>query len=412
MATQRKKRALILTGAGASIEFGAPDTAKLSQIIKKKAFTDKSMRNCGSDYAYLEINKVLEDYLQDGASTVNFEHVYHCAHELLSTFEPTPGAVNEYRPILVPFLKRRLEVDEQALQTLVKCMDNFIIGELSVACEEPKNSLTPLTAFIAKLREKHVTRIYTTNYDDFLWQAMPDLYTGFGSAWSPEVKNFDLEKFWQATDVDSIFHLHGSVHLSFPHSQFQHADLDALHWFDCRAEALRYSSFNGSGIQRMDGGEIMRTTMISGLEKLSRLQQQPFSHYYASMARDAMMADIIYVIGSGLGDLHVNTWLGDARRMNPMPPLVFVDFLPNGFLDDTAFESNHKTTQMFHKLRMHVGNDYNSEKYGRGWTLAGDRSCAIWDKGFLEFLKTPGELEYVLGELTHPQPRCLNHGSA
>ena len=327
MATQRKKRALVLLGAGASIEFGAPGTAKLTQIIKKKVCGDKYMRCCGSDHAYLGICKVLADYLQDSACAVNFEQVYHCAHELLSTFEPTPGAVNEHRPILTPFLTRRIEVNEQALRTLVKCMGNFIFSELSRACEEPENRLEPLAAFIAKLRKEHVTRIYTTNYDDFLWQATPDLYTGFGSTWSPEAKSFDLETFWQATEVDSIFHLHGSVHLGFGPPQASDSDLGALHWFDCRAEALRYSSFNGSGKQRMDGGEIMRTTVITGLEKLSLLQLQPFSHYYASMARDAMMADIIYVIGSGLGDLHVNTWLGDARRKNPMPPLVFVDSL-------------------------------------------------------------------------------------
>ena len=28
---------------------------------------------------------------QGGACAVNFEHVYHCAHELLFTFEPAPS---------------------------------------------------------------------------------------------------------------------------------------------------------------------------------------------------------------------------------------------------------------------------------------------------------------------------------
>ena len=392
--TQRKKRALVLLGAGASIEFGAPCTAKLTQIIKNKVCANKILRCCGSDGIYMKISEVLSDYLQGGIKAVNFEHVYHCAHELLFTFGPTPGAVNEHRPILAPFLKRRIEANEQALCTLTKYMVNFLIAEVSKACEKPKKSLEPLTAFVSKLRKENVTRIYTTNYDDFLWQAMPDLYTGFDSTRSEGVKSFDAQAFWQATDVDSVFHLHGSVHFGSPKVK-----VDELQWFDCRCEALRNSSFDGSGESRMDGTETMRTPVITGLEKLSRLQRQPFAHYYASMAHDSMMADIIYVIGSSLGDLHLNTWLGEARRSNSAPPLIFVDFWPKGFMHDTAFESDHKTSEMFHKLLMHVDINNNYDEYGSGWILDQDRTCAIWDKGFFEFLKTPCELEHVLGEL-------------
>ena len=150
----------------------------------------------------------------------------------------------------------------------------------------------------------------------------------------------------------------------------------------------------------MDGSEVMRTAVVTGLEKLSRMQQQPFSHYYASMARDALAADIIYVIGSGLVDLHINTWLKDARRMNPMPPLVFVDCWKDGFLHETAFESDRKSAEMLHALRILVNGDYGGDEYGSGWTLAKDRTCAIWDKGFLAFLTAPDELDHVLGELS------------
>ena len=175
--------------------------------------------------------------------------------------------------------------------------------------------------------------------------------------------------------------------------------LGALHWFDDRAKALQHSSYSGSGNQRMDGSQIRRTAVITGLDKLSHLQRQPFSHYYASMARDAMMADIIYVIGSGLSDLHLNTWLGEARRKNPMPPLVFVDRWPNCFLDDTAFELDCKTIEMFHTLRICVNEHNRGDKYGSGWTLGKDCPCAIWDKGFLAFLRAPDELKDVLRKI-------------
>ena len=404
MAMERKKRALVLAGAGASLEFGAPCTAKLTKAIETKVCADAWMQQYGGVRAYLEISKTLAGYLQGGAEAVNFEHVYHCAHELLSTFEPIPTAVNEYRPILVPFITRQIAFDEQALRALVESMAKFIFEELSAVCDNPEASLAPLTAFLAKLRKDHITRIYTTNYDDFLLQAAPDLYTGFDSAPSPDPKSFDSRVFWQTTDADSVFHLHGSVHLGFGRPQTWDADLDALHWFNCRATALPYASYGGSGKRQMDGSQIRQTAVITGFDKLSRLQQPPLSHYYASMARDALTADIIYVIGSGLSDLHLNAWLGDARRTNPTPPLIFVDYWPKGFLESTAFEDERKTMEMLHQLRMRVNYDcYGGDPYGSGWTLEKKRTCAIWDKGFLSFLRASSELDHVLAELVGAQ---------
>ena len=398
---KRTRRALVLTGAGASLDFGAPSTADLTRKIKTRVFSDEWMKRCGGSRAYRKICKTLSGYLQDGACAVNFEHVYHCAHELLFTFEPTPGAVNEFRPILVPFIKRRFAADEEALRALVYGMAKFIYAELSAACGNPSRSLAPLAAFLAKLRKDHITRFYTTNYDDFLLQVAPDLYTGFDLAPSPNPKSFDPQAFWKAVDVDGLFHLHGSVHLGFAYPPSRDADLGALHWFDDRAVAAAqvHSSYGGSGERRMDGSQVERNAIVTGLDKLSHLQRQPFSHYYASMARDAMSADIIYVIGSGLVDLHLNTWLGDARRRTPRPQLLFIDYWPDGFLYHTSFGLDRKTTEMLHTLYILVNSHYGGDKYGSGWTLAKDRTCAIWDQGFLAFLTAPDELDHVLGEL-------------
>ena len=402
MTMKRKKRAMVLVGAGASLEFGAPSTAQLTKNIGQKVKNDPRMKKCGGDQAYQKIFNVLSRYLKDGTNAVNFEHIYHCAHELLFTFEPVFGAFNEYRPILQPFTCRRIQISEQVLRELIKRMVEFLFEELSETCKNPTIGLGPLSSFLERLRRNHITRIYTTNYDDFLLQAACDLYTGFDSEPSPDAKGFDRRAFWQETDTDCVFHLHGSVHLGFPFAPAPSADFGDLCWFDDRAEALRHSSHPGSGRRRMDGSQTVRTAMITGLDKLSHLQQQPFSQYYASMARDAMTSDIIYVIGYGLGDLHLNTWLAEARRMEPMPPLIFVDCWRNGFPHDMAFEQDYKINEMFRALRMYMGTSYNDVEYGNGWTLAKnsrDRNCAIWDKGFLAFLKAPNELDDVLTKL-------------
>ena len=90
----RKKRALVLAGAGASIDFGAPSTDELTDSIEAKLLFDPLMRDCGGDRAWTEIRDTLSEYFEDGLDSamcpvgVNFEHIYHCAHELIFAFKP------------------------------------------------------------------------------------------------------------------------------------------------------------------------------------------------------------------------------------------------------------------------------------------------------------------------------------
>jgi hypothetical protein len=194
-------------------------------------------------------------------------------------------------------------------------MASVIFAEVSASCEKHPISLAPLTDFFGAMRGKYITRIYTTNYDDFPLQAARDLYTGFDPAASAKAKRFEIDSFWHKENLHSLFHLHGSVHMGFPHPDAGIA-IGELAWFDDLGEALKYSSFSGSTIPQMDGRSFMRTAVITGLDKLSRLQQRPLSHFYSALARDLMLADIIVVIGSGLGDLHLNTWLHEARTVD------------------------------------------------------------------------------------------------
>jgi hypothetical protein len=218
----------------------------------------------------------LENYLNNPASP-NFEQIYHCAHELIFTSPPTDGSVDEFRPILNPFISNASGLTENAVRTLCDRIVKVIYKRFSASCDAPGASLAPLAAFLAKVRSEHVTRIYTTNYDDFVLQAVPDLYTGFDPRLSSEPKRFELERFWTQEDANSVFHLHGSVHLGFPHPIPHGGDIGELYWFDERSEALRHCEFHGSDESRMDGSSFLRTAVITGLEKLSRLQQRPIA---------------------------------------------------------------------------------------------------------------------------------------
>lgn len=392
------KRAVLLFGAGASVEYKAPSTAAITTEIEGQVMADDWMKTCGGDKAYQTIRDRLQSHLQR-ADDVNFEQIYHCAHELSYMFPHTAGAMNEFRPLVPAFAELKEPLDERALRALCGKITDVIYSRFSAACENNPLSLAPLSKFIDKIRQTHVTRIYTTNYDDFILQAAPDLYTGFPNVAAPGPQQFELGKFWDRLDDASAFYLHGSVHLGFPHPMPAESEIGDLYWFHSRSEARKHARFDGSDVSRMDGTQIMRTSVVTGLDKLSRLQQRPMSHFYASLATDLMRADVIYVIGSGLTDLHLNSWLREARSLDPAVPLLFIDYWNGHFLEATAFDHQRKEVLMFHELRVHAKGPYGGARVGDHWTLSPDQTSAIWDNGFQSFLAADGELDEVLQRL-------------
>ena len=340
------KRAVILLGAGASIDFGVPPTLKFSDIIEEKVLNDPVLQSYGGDTAYRTIKSRLKCYLKS-PGTVHFEHIYHCVHELLYLREPPTGAVDEFRPILVPFLKDTSATTDDGLRMLADKIIQVIYEEVARRCAMPACPLRPFETFLRTLAATHVTRIYTTNYDDFALQACPDLYTGYTPLGGKETR-FDTEGFWRRWDEASLFHLHGSVHMSYSHQPGQGRFADLV-WFADRDEARISASFWGSALRRMDGSEVLRTPIITGLDKLSRLQQRPLPYFYAAFTRDVMEADVLYVIGAGLGDLHLNSLLQEARSRRQPAPLLFIDLWDGGFALDGP-EHGRKEIEMFHTL--------------------------------------------------------------
>ncbi len=394
------KRAVLLFGAGASVEYKAPSTSTITAEIEAQVMADEWMKESGGDKAYQVIRDRLQCYLQS-PDDVNFEQIYHCAHELSYMFPHSASAMNEFRPLLPAFTALKEPLDEWALRALCGKITDVIYQRFSAACDDNPLSLNPFSNFIEKIRQTHVTRIYTTNYDDFILQAAPDLYTGFPNDAAPGPQPFELRKFWDRLDDASVFYLHGSVHFGFPHPMPEASDIGDLYWFHSRAEARAHARFDGSDVSRMDGTQVMRTSVVTGLDKLSRLQQRPMSHFYASLASDLMRADVIYVIGSGLTDLHLNSWLREARSLHPATPLLFVDYWNGHFLEATAFDYHRKEILLFHELRVHAKGPYGGKRLGDHWTLSPDGTSAIWDNGFQGFLAAEDEHDDVLVRLRY-----------
>jgi hypothetical protein len=68
------KRAVVVFGAGASVEYGAPSTGSLTQAIDGSVIADAGMKLVKADDAFKTIKAGLETYLEN-PGIVHFEHI-------------------------------------------------------------------------------------------------------------------------------------------------------------------------------------------------------------------------------------------------------------------------------------------------------------------------------------------------
>jgi len=85
-----------------------------------------------------------------------------------------------------------------------------------------------------------------------------------------------------------------------------------------------------------------------------------------------------------------------------MPPLLFVGYWEVPFTESVEFDVNRQEIEMFHALKMRVGGSHGGTRIGTGWTLSEDRTAAIWERGFLDFLDKSAEHDHLRSEMTPP----------
>ena len=382
------------------MDFGIPTTIDYGKLIEDHLQADDYCVRTGGWDAYIAVKTALEAYYSPHSSEAHFERIYHVLHEL-EAMTVSKGAVPKYRPVLVPFFDKKLDLRDEALRAASKAMIAAIYEIASTRSDSPLISLGYLSGFFRTLGRSFIPRIYSTNYDDFVSQAVPGLFTGFTRE-SGDFRLFSARDFWAGWNAPSIFHLHGSVHMGFPRSRSVDIEIGELAWFDSRDAALKFSSFSGTGISRLDGSGINRSAIITGLDKLGRIQQAPFSHYYAALARDAFEAEVIFVLGSGLGDTHINSWIKAIRKDEMKTPLVFVSYWPadEDFYTAVNFDFTDREISMIHDLRMAL-QSRSGVSYFRpeGWTIDRENRACIWSRGFRSFLESPDSLHDVLREI-------------
>lgn len=398
MEKDKKKRAVVIVGAGASVEYGVPVTIGLGQLIEEAIHANDFCKQVGGAAVYTEIKDELEKYYSSEVEA-HFERIYHVLHELLA-LDVTPGAVPKFLPVMLPFLSRSKVYDNMALRAACDFIVTFIYNYISSICSKPKCSVKALEDFFIKMSKHYTPRVYSTNYDDFIEQATGGrLFTGFTDRHGDHF-DFSPVSYWSNWDQPGLFHLHGSVHMGFPHEGHEIGDIV---WYRSREDAARNAKFSGSGLSRMDGTQLDRSVILTGLDKLGRIQQSPYVAYYAGLSRDVQEADVIFVLGSGLADLHLNICLREARRARPDLPILFVGYWGEdayGLINAIRFDYGDREISLFHDLRIDLYNLTESQfKAGDGWVITSDAKAAVWASGFQSFLQDSAALQSTMEKL-------------
>lgn len=134
---------------------------------------------------------------------------------------------------------------------------------------------------------KTIKRIYTLNYDNWL-----NKFDGYYDGFTSEI--FESQKVIEDRDTDCQYNLHGCILWQ------RHMTCTKL---SAPRELKHIQGFDGWTISRE---ALLPSPIISGYNKLTRINSSPFLEIFHSFTSDCLNTDKLLVIGYSFNDPHIN----------------------------------------------------------------------------------------------------------
>ncbi|MFZ6050641.1 hypothetical protein [Halocola ammonii] len=394
--------AVLLLGAGAVIDWGAPSTSQITDEI----IADSTFRSYQDQPLGEWINHKLAGLYSRDPESINFETIANSI-EYLSTFFSSKyrPAFSEFKNLMPAFFTERDDLMEilwfdriyqtknnewvvdgrEQGQIFWNDYDAFfasvyryyinkvvsLVEKYSKRLEEHHGLNGQLDWFLKSLKEP--IRCYTTNYDRFipLISKLP-IFEGFTENSKNELV-FDPTTVLNNSQVNCWYNLHGSVH--FKKSGFNSVKYE-------KEKFIRNFGIGSGSVEDndQDSRRLLQSNLITGFNKSSRILLDPYSQFYHRFYADCLEAKKIYVIGYSFTDFHLNRALRTALTIN----------------EDVTIEiiSYHEYSQLFKEwqsLDQLEGNMHNiqllNSLFGRVATSDTADRINIWLQGFKKFLE-------------------------
>jgi SIR2-like domain len=403
----KKKKLLVVVGAGASVEFDVPSVKDVDALFDQIGGEEYPLADGSTSNLYRHIRDAIDTYYEKNPreklrKRTNFEEVMYQINLLISyTDDPNFSLGSKALVQALPLpdvlaFGRPTSCNADVLRRLNQLLINGLVDRLidvsAAATTYKASEIAQLHQFFTALSNEFELGFITLNYDNIITQALPNLYTGFNSD-----GHFDPNAVFARTEWGFIYHLHGSVHFAMTGSA---SDLHRITW---RSSPSKDSAAHADGRNTqssIEGITFPTSPVIAGYGKTQQILRQPFRTYLAQANRLALEADSFLFLGYGFSDLHLNAVFSEIR--DRIRPVVVVDFAEDD-QDALAYRQDTWSTNLLRTIPT-VGNfsrpgcvaaeAISDLKADREFEVSNNSGSplAVWYNGMLEACRDPDKV--------------------
>jgi predicted house-cleaning noncanonical NTP pyrophosphatase (MazG superfamily) len=301
------KKLLIVTAAGASVDFGFPMNDEILQMFVEKA---KELFPLAKNPSQSIISWFLKRY-----SNANFESILYlieCMCGILQEKSQYPlqriikrRFMRNRMPLIIDNSNqnRKMNANDfvELYENLLDCLYEKFRRISSNLISTKSNELKDFEGLIETLKNKFEISYVTTNYDNVLTTILQDNNTGFSG------DRFDRDLLLNNEKWNYGIHLHGSVFFDMQiRTNNGVPDLHKICWNDDLSRENQ-NSFGSSYNNTPEGLFTVSSNIIAGYDKTNQILREPFLSYYMLLDKLVYESDAILFIGYGFQDNHLNS---------------------------------------------------------------------------------------------------------
>jgi len=349
-----KKKILLITGAGASMDFGMPSVKEIDSLFDTWLAGILEIDNSSmSLYKYMQ-DKVNVHYKSAGKigmkECTNFEEILYTSMQLSSILNrDIKNSLNIFVKLdEFPKIKRysiSKNIDGSDFSFMAGYLVDKLLEDFRKKClnvqQNYKNQLDILKKLFNELNNDFEIGVVTLNYDNILLQAKPDLRTGFLQS-----GDFSPDDIINSNGWNFCYHLHGSVHFDM---QGNKLDMHQIKWNNDLRSTLKQNSIGRGSQFTNEGIDIITSNIIAGYNKTNQILRYPFSIYYSDMIRKINEADGFIFIGYGFNDYHINRAFKESLIRNRKRSVVVIDYADDK-TDCLEYSDKNKTYNLCYTI--------------------------------------------------------------
>lgn len=173
--------------------------------------------------------------------------------------------------------------------------------------------------FFSRLKQNSgLIRYYTLNYDLLPFKIFNGFFDGYNN-----IGEIDIEGIVKGKFKDVYYNLHGSIMMDF--------------------NGHKTGYINSSSTpSTFENNQLIPSPIITGYNKLDRLFEKSYFHFYNKLIYDCYNADNIYIIGYSFGDKHINAAINAAMQIGKTKITIIDKIDINNENSRRGFMNNYK----------------------------------------------------------------------